>query len=201
MRQYAPGDPQRFICGRHMLGSKLLVRTPERRSLKNLPCLSPVHELHGSTADVARYFLEQSSQQLAFGACGIGTATIRECFDLLNASGQFSQPPIEPLMNALKPVLELGVSVVVAASDDPQLTDRLKILHKTLGISPHVLLASSDTQNERRPRLERWGMLQSNNRFGNFDRLTTVVRHLETLSIDFEIINPNSGRRGQHEWS
>ena len=208
MRQYAPGDPQRFILWKAYARSrKLLVRTPERAQ-SNEPAVALVlftSPTDQAAADVARYFLEHTDQPLAFGACGMGEIAYdtRTALALLKASGQLTEYTMNGLVDALKPVLDQsgGRLVVVASPEDQWLTTRLEILSKSLQLSPHVLLASTNTHRIRPARLQRLGIIRPNTRRHHFAQLTNVIHNLRQLSIGFEVINPQSGKRWeQHEW-
>jgi hypothetical protein len=155
MRRYAPGDPQRFILWKAFARSrKLLVRTPERAESKEpaIALILMTSPADSEAADVARYFLEQSNENLAFGAAGLKDVAfnMHDALDLLKTSGEITDVSIDSICETLRPILKNTAQrvIVIASPEDLSVQARLEALTRHLTITPYVILASSATAGE-----------------------------------------------------
>jgi hypothetical protein len=202
MRRYAPGDPQRFILWKAFARSrKLLVRTPERAQSKE-PAIALVlmtcdHD--AEAADVARYFLEQAHEKLAFGAAGLREVAfnVHDALALLKTSGGIDEFSIDAVCDTLATLLKSTNQrvVVVASPEDSVLLQRLTELTHRLGVTPHVILSSSATSKPSNSRWQRLGILTPKDSGSRFVNLSHTIEGLKSSNWNFEIINPESGRR------
>ena len=78
---------------------------------------------------------------------------------------------------------------------------RWDCVENALGIRPYVLLASEATQKLTANRLARWGLIERRTDPRESDKLRDVIDVLRHHAINFEVINPYTGRRWmQREW-
>lgn len=202
MRRYAPGDPQRFILWKAFARSrKLLVRTPERAESKE-PAVALVLmtcPTDAEAADVARYFLEQAHDKLAFGAAGLKEIAfnVHDALALLKTSGGLDDFSMDSVCDTLAATLR-GTNqrvVVVASPRDPLLSPRLTELTRRLGVAPHIILSSSATTEPSSSRWQRLGIVNTHDTGARFAELSQAIEGLKSGNWHFEIINPESGRR------
>ena len=202
MRRYAPGDPQRFILWKAFARSrKLLVRTPERAQSKEPAIALVLMTCHqdSEAADVARYFLEQAHEKLAFGAAGLSEVAfnVHDALALLKTSGGIDEFSVESVCDSLATLLKDTHQrvVVVASPQDTALTQRLTELTHRLGVTPHVIVSSSDTSKPPSSRWQQFGILNPKDSGSRFVNLSHTIEGLKSSNWNFEIINPKSGRR------
>lgn len=208
MRRYAPGDPQRFILWKAFARSrKLLVRTPERAESKE-PAIALIlltSPQDSEAADVARYFLEQSNENLVFGAAGLKDVAfnMHDALGLLKTSGELKDVSVTSICETLQPILKNNAQrvVVIASPEDLSMPARLDQLVGHLQVTPHVILASSATASEPTTGWQRFGILNAPDSGSRFNTLCIAINALRETHRQFEVINPKSGRRWEaNQW-